>query len=102
MDSTGELHTCKKHKLNTAVNSYTNPSPSKAIQTDKNKKIKEIKLTVKKNKTSKKSCSKTKNSELIIKDKNETTTSKISKKSYGKKMSVIKQGLLRTVQTLPM
>jgi hypothetical protein len=75
--STGELHTCKKIKLETAVNSYTNLSLSKAIQTDKRIKDKKINLTVKKNKTSKKSCSKTKQSKLIIKDKIETTTSKI-------------------------
>ena len=48
------------------------------------KKINEITLTVKKNKTSKKSCPKIKKSKLIIKDKTETTTSKILKKSYGK------------------
>jgi hypothetical protein len=42
---------------------------SKAIQTDKRIKDKNINLTVKKNKMSKKSCSKTKKSKLIIKDK---------------------------------
>jgi hypothetical protein len=42
MDGSWELHACKKHKLNTAVNSHTNPSPNKAIQTDKNKKIKKL------------------------------------------------------------
>ncbi len=41
-------------------------------------------MTVNKNKTSKKSCSKTKKSELKNKDKLETTTSNILKKSYGK------------------
>ena len=39
-DSTGELHTCKKSKLNAAVNSYTNRSLRKAIQTDKSQKNK--------------------------------------------------------------
>jgi hypothetical protein len=55
-------------------------------------------LTFKKNTTPKKSCSKTKKSKLIIEDKTESTTSKILKKTYSKKMTVIKQGLLRTVQ----
>ncbi len=50
-DSTGKLHTCKKRKLNTAVNSYTTPSPYKAIQTNKSQKNNTIKLTVKKDKT---------------------------------------------------
>ena len=100
-NSTGELHTSKKVKLETTVNSYTDPSPSKAIQTKKDFKDNKINLTVKKNRTSIKSCSKTKKFKLIIEDKIETMTLNLLKKSYGKKMSVIKQGLLRTVQILP-
>jgi hypothetical protein len=48
LDGTGELHTCKKHKLNTAVDSYTNPSPRKAIQTHKSQKIKKNQIDCKK------------------------------------------------------
>ena len=65
---------------------------------NKSQKIKKIKLTVK---TSKKSCSKTKKSELKNKDKLDTMTPNILKKAYGKKMPVIKQGLLMTTLMLP-
>jgi len=47
-DSTVELHACKKHKINTAVDSYTNPSLHKAIQTNKSQEIDKIKLINKK------------------------------------------------------
>eukprot|EP00804_Cyclotella_cryptica_P008124 CCRYP_004607-RA/>CCRYP_004607-RA protein AED:0.43 eAED:0.97 QI:0/0/0/1/0/0/3/0/532 len=96
-DRTGELHTCKKRKLNTAIDSYTTPSPSKAIHTNKSK-INE--LTVTKEKTSKKSCSKTKTSELKIRDNLETTTSNISKNLTAKKQKPLRILLRLPVQTI--
>ncbi len=57
---------------------------SKLIKVKKNN---TNKLTVKKDKMLKKSCSKTKKSELKTKDKLETLTSNISKKFYDKNVS---------------
>lgn len=42
MDSTGEKHTCKKHKLSDAIKRYSYPSSSKAIPQNKIHKITSI------------------------------------------------------------
>ena len=58
---------CKKRKLNNAIENYTTPSPSKAIQPRKN------------------SFSKIENSELKIRNNLETKNSAMLKKSYDSK-----------------
>ena len=79
MDSTGELNTCKKRKLNSLLKTDTYPSPSKAIHSLKSDLSDKTKINIANKNTSKKSYSKIKDNELIKSNNSKTTESKISK-----------------------
>ena len=85
LDSTGELHACKKCKLNTVIDRYTKPGLSKAIHTKETKINKQNTSNVTRNRNFKKSCSEPAQSKWKIQDNSEATKSISQKKSYDNK-----------------
>jgi len=85
-DSIGELNTCKKHKQNSSLKTYTYPSPSKAIPSlsSDTSDIKNINIVNANSNASDKIANKNSDTSDIIANKNRDTSNKIVKTKRSK------------------